>query len=815
MSENKTLPERNQVLSTVITPETVNEIVPSSSLFSTRNLAKIYTEQQLKEVVKKETSVMRTQIDAQMRSQGFTPVDTEKQKNKMKFGWNKLKQIATMPLFVSGKNLDPELYRDDNYQASPQDVDNIGTEDQVESPRMVSKALTGILSFSSGVIEKTKQKVVEFKDGLERSRELANNKYEVYGNLQKNIREYVKLEADLNKYYENILLIQQDLADSHKSLQDIYNDGIPNERQEAEISMIKGMQGEYTQEIQDMKVGFDSTLKHLNTIDLNTPIKAATDLFDYIERQTPGYLAGEGKNSKLVKVMQEAQALVEKIEAGKTDEAFQFISMNPVINKEDYQVVSSFVQSKKSEVKSNIDSGLQALSNNEAIPNDEVIKSNESQNQSLQTPADTFETNPKTNETLESIFNSSSKLPEYLPSDYLDVDDNEFLFLLSPKLDDQLLNAVSKVGSQFSEGKLTALFNYLENDGENEAIKMKILNILSSIEDQSNQPIDPVISEEISNSINTQTSELTDQFEDEKSLDQVFADLENSEEYDTTTNFNSELVNQSQRHLLQVPPNREYLFQEQRLEVGDKSLLKFAITYPYPVTNIPRTEVIEFEVNNNSITNADQNNKINLISFSDHSINNNGLLKETQAFKFRLSPFSPFIKIKMHKGLVFSVEFEGNSSTSLDLEIIKPEKILEVSSNNVEQSKKEQTEKEKAEISFGEMVKIAPDREYIMDYSKAMSFSIYDPNNLSNNITSFSSKKIGIFDFYNINKFKKPNVEFGGDKEEEFTISFSEDTIPVTITTNNGSIVSIKTNESISGKNSLVYLKIDTITSNL
>jgi hypothetical protein len=48
MSENKTLPERNQVLSTVITPETVNEIVPSSSLFSTRNLAKIILNNNLK-----------------------------------------------------------------------------------------------------------------------------------------------------------------------------------------------------------------------------------------------------------------------------------------------------------------------------------------------------------------------------------------------------------------------------------------------------------------------------------------------------------------------------------------------------------------------------------------------------------------------------------------------------------------------------------------------------------------------------------------------------------------------------------------------
>ena len=186
--------------------------------------------------------------------------------------------------------------------------------------------------------EKISQKAQESYQAVsERVREvswnLANKKFEIIGGLEHGVRRYVRLEADLQTLSDSIQDVKANVRMADQELLDIREDEISDAKQAGEIAFIQSRKAEYLKELSTRLQEQEELERQVAALDLQGRVDRAKDLYDKIEQNNPGYLKGEGQDSKLVRVMQEAMSLIGKVNAAEMDAALEDVATSePVVS---------------------------------------------------------------------------------------------------------------------------------------------------------------------------------------------------------------------------------------------------------------------------------------------------------------------------------------------------------------------------------------------------------------------------------------------------------------------------------------------------
>ena len=167
---------------------------------------------------------------------------------------------------------------------------------------------------------------------------LANKKFEIIGGLEHGVRRYVRLEADLQTLDGSIRDVQANIRMADQELKDIREDEISDAKQAGEIAFIQSRKAEYLKELSTRLQEREELQEEIASLNLQARIDRAKDLYDKIEQNNPGYLKGEGQDSKLVRVMQEAMSLIGKVNAAEMDAALEDVATTePVVSEEELE----------------------------------------------------------------------------------------------------------------------------------------------------------------------------------------------------------------------------------------------------------------------------------------------------------------------------------------------------------------------------------------------------------------------------------------------------------------------------------------------
>ena len=167
---------------------------------------------------------------------------------------------------------------------------------------------------------------------------LANKRFEIIGGLEHGVRRYVRLEADLQTLEGSIRDVQANIRMADQELKDIREDEISDAKQAGEIAFIQSRKAEYLKELSTRLQEREELQEEIASLNLQARIDRAKDLYDKIEQNNPGYLKGEGQDSKLVRVMQEAMSLIGKVNAAEMDAALEDVATTePVVSEEELE----------------------------------------------------------------------------------------------------------------------------------------------------------------------------------------------------------------------------------------------------------------------------------------------------------------------------------------------------------------------------------------------------------------------------------------------------------------------------------------------